>query len=399
MDKYQGMPAFEADASVTMTSHDTPAGPTSKRVIRYARPNRFRVVSSLATLTMTSVCNGEKLVEYSNQPGVTAVSYPAPSSLVDATSPQMSDPVFCGSLLYQFFGGSGNYAALVDSTKASVTYGEEESGDGELARVVRFYATQKYGHAEVLIGEETGRVYRIACDLEPMLKIIQAAHDSSRAEEAREIAGLKPGPELERLKKHIASEAPPPAPKELRLTESYSHIKTDSTPGAVAFDVAAPKGMDVVDTPGDPTGTPPVPIGSPAPDIQVQGLDGRNVKLSALRGHVVYLDFWATWCPPCRKGLPETAHVAKLGSSCGLEVLAISGEKPGPVTAYLQKQPFRLPAFLDDQGAAAKAYNADAIPTTAVVDAKGNLSAYFVGLQEDKTVEAALRKAGAQLGS
>jgi len=135
-------------------------------------------------------------------------------------------------------------------------------------------------------------------------------------------------------------------------------------------------------------------IGKRAPEISVTGVDGSGTKLSALRGKVVLIDFWATWCPPCRKGLPETQALYKKYGKKGLAVLTITDEPKDTVKPFLKTNELTFPAYLDKSSATNQAYGIQAIPTVAIIDKNGKLSALFVGLQDKSTIIAALKKAG-----
>ena len=123
-------------------------------------------------------------------------------------------------------------------------------------------------------------------------------------------------------------------------------------------------------------------------------MDGVKKKLADFRGKVVLIDFWATWCPPCRKGLPETQKFYTEYGQKGLAVLTVSDETQPTVTAFLKKNNFTFPAYLDPGGATNKAYNIAAIPTVAIIDKNGKLAAYMVGLSPREAILAALKKAG-----
>jgi len=403
MDKHKAMTGFSADAAVTVLADGKPASPPQRRTIHYLGPNFFRIEAKTQNgIVLTSVSDGRKQVEYANQASAPAASYPAPDSLGSAATTMLGDPGLCGSMLYRFFQGSAGYASVVDDSKGAPTLGEEQSGDGENARVVKFYGADQFGHVEALIGEKTGHVYRFAYDMEPRLKAITeqyAVDPAMKKKVLDQIATMKPGKDRDELAHKLKEIESIKIPKLIDDREIYSHVASNHDAILAKFDTTLPKGVVAVEVPSAPTDQPPVPIGHLAPDFEVAGLDGKPVKLSSLRGHVVLLDFWATWCPPCKKGLPETARLAKVGASQGLQVLAISAEQHDPVANFLKGQSYQLPAFIDANRVASDAYKADAIPTTAIIDAKGQLSAYFVGLQDPSTLRQALAKAGVTVGS
>lgn len=138
---------------------------------------------------------------------------------------------------------------------------------------------------------------------------------------------------------------------------------------------------------------PPVPRGKPAPDITVKGLDGKMVKLSSLRGKPVFLDFWATWCPPCRVSLPHTQKLAKMHGK-EITVLAISNEDTKTIQTFMKENKYSYPSYRDSDNSAGTKYKVSGIPTFVVIDAKGNLVDYIVGYGGDEPIDSALAKVG-----
>ena len=143
----------------------------------------------------------------------------------------------------------------------------------------------------------------------------------------------------------------------------------------------------------DDQAQPPVPRGKPAPDITVKGLDGKAVKLSSLRGKPVFLDFWATWCPPCRASLPHTQKLAKLNGK-KITVLAISNEDAATIKSFMKENKYSYPAYRDSDNSAGMKYKVQGIPTFVVIDSKGNLVDYLVGYGGDGPLDSALAKVG-----
>jgi thiol-disulfide isomerase/thioredoxin len=123
-----------------------------------------------------------------------------------------------------------------------------------------------------------------------------------------------------------------------------------------------------------------------APGFSLQTLDGRPVSLSGLQGKVVVLDFWATWCPPCREALP---HLEALGTNAdfvrrGLAVLAIDEqEKPATVRAFLDQARFTFPVVLDADGSIGRAYEVSGLPTTVIIGREGLVQAVISGWTQE----------------
>lgn len=127
-------------------------------------------------------------------------------------------------------------------------------------------------------------------------------------------------------------------------------------------------------------------VGRDAPDFTLDRLGGGGaVTLSELGDRVVVLDFWATWCPPCVKGLPEVQAVHDWAEAEGkpVDVFAVNlREDAGPVERFLEKHDLELPVLMDVRGRASEAYGVQAIPTTVVI-ARGKVAAVHVGFTPD----------------
>jgi peroxiredoxin len=122
-------------------------------------------------------------------------------------------------------------------------------------------------------------------------------------------------------------------------------------------------------------------------------LTGESVSLSGLRGKVVFLNFWATWCPPCRAEMPDMETVHQRLTGKGLEILAVdSGEKSATVAAFIKRSGFTFPVALDADGRVGAAYGVSAIPTTYLIDRQGRIVSRVVGAfpWTDSAVVAAL---------
>ena len=126
----------------------------------------------------------------------------------------------------------------------------------------------------------------------------------------------------------------------------------------------------------------------PPIEFELQDLAGKNVKLSSLRGKVVFLNFWATWCGPCRSEMPSMQRMyEKLGGQ-GLEILAVDlQEGKDQVQSFARELGLRFPILLDSTGVVGAQYNARAIPTTYLFDRKGFIFARAVGAREWDTPE------------
>ena len=124
----------------------------------------------------------------------------------------------------------------------------------------------------------------------------------------------------------------------------------------------------------------------PAPALELPDEEGTKTwRLSQLRGKVVLVNFWATWCPPCRKELPSMERLWRQLGDQGLVVLGVNvGEDANVVYAFNQglETPLSFPLLLDENAAVAKSWPVRGLPTTYVVDKQGRLAYGAVGGRE-----------------
>ena len=128
---------------------------------------------------------------------------------------------------------------------------------------------------------------------------------------------------------------------------------------------------------------PPVTKPFPAPDFELPGEDGRTYRLSTYRGSVVVLNFWATWCPPCRYEMPSMERARQKIAGEKIVILAVNvGEDEDTVFAFLARYPVQFPLLLDRQATVVKQYPVVGLPTTYVIDPRGKVTHRAVGSRE-----------------
>jgi len=114
-----------------------------------------------------------------------------------------------------------------------------------------------------------------------------------------------------------------------------------------------------------------VDIGQPAPQFKLLDLTGREVTLDQFKGRVVMLDFWATWCNPCRMTMPLLEKLQQEYAST-LVLLAINLQEPkDAVKEYVWKQGLRSQVLLDEEGSVGALYGAESIPMEVIIDKEG----------------------------
>lgn len=141
----------------------------------------------------------------------------------------------------------------------------------------------------------------------------------------------------------------------------------------------------------NPTGKPPSPdIGHPAPEFVLVSADGGTLALDDLKGQPVLINFWATWCPPCRAEIPalEAASQAFDGRAI---ILGINvQETPEDVLGFMAELEMTYPVVFDEDAAIAKTYRVRAYPTTYFVDSQGVVVEVYTGPLNEPLIRARL---------
>jgi cytochrome c biogenesis protein CcmG/thiol:disulfide interchange protein DsbE len=131
-----------------------------------------------------------------------------------------------------------------------------------------------------------------------------------------------------------------------------------------------------------------------APSFELR-TDGTDVKLSDYRGKVVYLDFWASWCDPCRRSFPWMNQLQSLYGADGFAVVAINlDESPQEANKFLQQVPASFDIAYDPSGKTADAYGLRAMPSSYLIDRNGQLIHSSLGYRaaEKRIIEDKIRK-------
>ena len=127
-------------------------------------------------------------------------------------------------------------------------------------------------------------------------------------------------------------------------------------------------------------GTESALVGKPAPDFELELLEGKKFHLAESKGKVVVLDFWATWCGPCLQAMPQVEKVTDEFRDQGVQLIAVNlQETPEQITAMLERHKLDLTVALDRDGVVAEKYAANAIPQTVIIDRDGKIARLFVG--------------------
>lgn len=137
-------------------------------------------------------------------------------------------------------------------------------------------------------------------------------------------------------------------------------------------------------------------VGKLAPDFSLPGLKQDSVKLADYKGKVVYVDFWASWCGPCRKSFPWLNEMQQKYGKQGFTVIGINvDQKREDADKFLAQVPAQFTIAFDAQGNTPKAYQIKGMPSSLIIDQNGNVQSMHAGYTEEKAaeLEATIRKA------
>lgn len=113
---------------------------------------------------------------------------------------------------------------------------------------------------------------------------------------------------------------------------------------------------------------------SPAPDFTLTARGGKTVSLSQFKGQVVMINFWATWCGPCRQEMPLLESIHKKYGKMGFTLLGVNVEPdPKAAEAWLKETPVSFPVLFDTKSEVSTLYSVSGMPSTVIIDRKGTI--------------------------
>ncbi len=124
-----------------------------------------------------------------------------------------------------------------------------------------------------------------------------------------------------------------------------------------------------------------------APDFTMQGIDGKNITLSEHKGKVVILNFWATWCPPCKMEIPDFIDLHDKYADSGLVIIGAAVDEPEKVKNFYKDYKMNYKVGIAHQQMAMNYGGIRGIPTTFLIDKKGNIAKTYVGFRPKEVFE------------
>jgi peroxiredoxin len=135
----------------------------------------------------------------------------------------------------------------------------------------------------------------------------------------------------------------------------------------------------------------PADLPEQAPEFTLADIEGANHSLADTAGRVRLIDFWATWCPPCREEIPMLVDLDRRYRDQGLTVLGISDEAATVLREFVEREGVSYTNLIDD-GAVAERYLVPGLPTAYLVDRDGRIVERYIGAKPERIVEARIRE-------
>ena len=181
------------------------------------------------------------------------------------------------------------------------------------------------------------------------------------------------------------------------LSFDYTTVQPETKPDDKRFVWSAPANAKDAGAVEAEEGDAMALVGKEAPDFTLNGMDGKPVAMKDQQGSVVVLDFWATWCGPCRASLPGLNKIYKEQKDKGMKAFAVDlEESKETIQPVAEKLIPDIPVLLDEKSEVAKKYGVNGIPQTVVVGKDGKIKKVFIGSGNEAGIRSAVEKALAE---
>jgi peroxiredoxin len=341
--------SYHVTASTHVEAQGMKQDVEQKQKVAVERPNKFRMEMEGMPMGLTMVSDGEKLYTYVAPMQKYQVE-DAPETLDEVAGGVGGDPA---SGFSWALASSDPYGALMEGV-SEANYVGKETINGVEAHHLAFKQADLDWDLWVST-EDKPRVVRMKPDIEAMLKA--------------QMAGL-PGADQMKVDMNI----------------DYSDWAVNKELPADAFKFTPPAGAEEVASLQEAFGggapEEHALLGQNAPPFSLDLLDGSKLELAkAVENNVVVLDFWATWCGPCRHAMPIIDKVTKEFKDKGVVLYAVNlQEEPEQIKGFLDDQKLEVNVALDKEGEVGHLYQAESIPQTVIIGKGGKIEAVHVGI-------------------
>jgi outer membrane lipoprotein-sorting protein/peroxiredoxin len=200
------------------------------------------------------------------------------------------------------------------------------------------------------------------------------------------------------LKEYQSSKIKTPmmdVPQAQTTTTTYTVARTNESLPDALFRFQPPEGAAEVSEFTSPFGAGSMLVGRHMPEFTLQDLAGRELAASSLQGKAVLVNFWATWCAPCREQMPKIQELHRTLADKGLVVLAINdGESAEIAGKYVEEHKYTFRVLLDRDKSIAGKFSVSAFPTLFLIDKDGNVRAQYTGYNSALDLREELKKIG-----
>ena len=367
-ENYRGVTGYAVKGSLSthMLLQDQAQNISNSLLVAYGGPGRSRFEASTPSDRMVVVNAGDSTFTYASAFGQYSVQargvLPSAANGLPSLDPNASHPL-------------AGYARLADHVSSATLVGEDTATvDGKT--IPTYIVDVTYDSTVVPPAAATMKPKRLEIDAKNFVVV-------------SDFTSIDRGyPGLEK-------------PVHIEQSARYSSVRWNVAPPDSLFAFVAPMGTARVIRVGPQEQAEPESElkGKPADDFTLSDLKGVKRALSSHRGNVVLLDFWATWCGPCRREMPIIDKLHERYGKKGLVVYGVNcSESQTKAKAFVDKYGYKFPQLLDRDGSVQTRYQITAIPTVFIVDKKGNISAHLVGGRSEAELVAALERAGFDTG-
>jgi thiol-disulfide isomerase/thioredoxin len=298
--------------------------------------------------------------------------------------------------------GTAKSTLVVDGPKAVfIDHAAKEftdAGEGWMSLVpgamqsLPMWIFERRAYAEAPEGVDTGEPAMVACALVGEEKVDGVDCEVVRVEREASGPGGEPVTIVETVAFAKSDHLPRRVGTEIRMpgapvtSATYASVKANAGLDAKTFDMSSPEGFAKKELPKAAEPQRPelsVKAGDAAPDFTLSDMEGKEVALASLKGKVVLLDFWATWCGPCKKAMPTIQKLSEEYAGKDVVILGVNTWEQDPEAAkkYMKDKSFTYGCLMagDDL---AKAYNVPGIPTLVIIGKDGKVVMAEVGLAD-----------------